>query len=337
MLGVCTVPAVAAARATPPACTAAAEALQTFSVQFDTWAPGSPQRDPAKLLDAISPDCRRALLDGQWPALASTLLPLAEKHDDLKAAACELAAPEAFSRILEWTRVAVGSDQAWTYDAVCAKALLRYRRADFDRIVEPVLANPPGSMLLALRLAEGLKPEERGVLSSALDAATARKAPGRDELFRLVCGADSARAISACQAPTSLELQWAAAERRRKAAPALAVHFGLALLYAITCALLSRRSRGDALLVALGIAGTSGSSVALAWFVLADPGHGAGEISGISGLLALLVTPVAALAGAVVGWLALRVAKVPALPWCLAQGALYAAVAGTFVWHANGG
>jgi hypothetical protein len=89
-------------------------------------------------------------------------------------------------------------------------------------------------------------------------------------------------------------------------------------------------------LVALGVAGTIGSSIALAWFLLADPGHGQGETSGLDGLLALAMTPVAAIAGAVVGWLALRVAKVPALPWCLAQGALYGVIAGILVCHANG-
>ncbi len=245
--------------------------------------------------------------------------------------------PEAFDRITEWVQVPT-DHESYVYDAVCAEALFRHRRSDFDRIVAPSLSATQGPFVpgVVQRLAERLRPEERGVLLPALEAATQARAGGRDDLFRVVCSAEAVRVAPPCRAPAHLKDEWVDADRVRQVAPAFAVHVGGALLYAAACFLLARRSPTSWPALGMGMVGAIGLAIALVWMILADPLDGPGETSGIGVLQAILATPVAAVVGAVSAWLVIARAKAPALPLCLGLAALYAFVAGTYACHSSG-
>ena len=318
----------------PAACEYAALVLK-YVLAFRAGDTAQGVRDPTRIRQVMTPECRRAVKEGKWPALARTLLSLAAADDVFKYETCEIAPPEALLTITDWEKASPN----FGYDTPCAVALLRGRPADFEKIVVPRLIDTSDECRRvgrAAQIAERLHPEERGILLPTLEAATATRAQGRDSLYTVVCKGEPARSANACHARPALEGQWAKEARFRRAVPESAFHAGLAFFYGLACFVLWFRFPRVWPATAMGVLGTAGVCIALAWLIMTAPTPGAGALNVVGYLGAMIATPAAALAGALIAWAAIRVIKIPALAWCLAQVVLYPIVTIANVWSHTG-
>src|SRR5205823_2387902 len=106
-------------------------------------------------------------------------------------------------------------------------------------------------------------------LLPTLDFATRTRAEGRDRLYEVLCQHPATRTQAVCQAPAVLERTWAHEARIHRAAPWIALHVGLAALFALAACLL-RYIRGKVWPApAMSVVATAATAAALAWIVYA--------------------------------------------------------------------
>ncbi|HEY8926235.1 MAG TPA: hypothetical protein VIU64_17755 [Polyangia bacterium] len=340
LLGCCFTSAAVAApdeenarSAAPVACTAEQFALRAYVIALESGDVTSGARDPARLVEAITPSCRQAIANGRWPGLTNELLAHAAGDGAVKRVLCAIAPPEALSAIAEWERA--DDETRGAYDVPCAVALFRYRPEDFARVVVPRLSGGGGCefSLLPMFLGEALRPDERIGLLPTLDFATGTRARGRDHLYEVLCQHPAARTKAACQTPAVLEPTWAHEARIRRATPWIAFHVGLAVLFALgVCLLRYYRGKGWPGPASSGLA-TAATAAAVTWIVASADTPGAGALNGMNIVLAVVASPVAALIGGALAWILVRAAPSLALLWCLLHAVVYAAVTAVHVWR----
>lgn len=324
-----------ATSAAPISCVAEQFALRSYVMALQSGDVTSGARDPARIAKAITPLCRQAIDGGRWPGLANELLAHVSTDEAVKSATCAIAPPEALAAIVEWETAPEAARAS--YDLPCAVALFRHRPEDFARVLVPRLGGSGGCVFppLAVRLAEALGADERIKLLPTLDFATRTRAQGRDRLYEVLCQHPAARTQAVCQAPAVLERTWAHEARIRRAAPWIALHVGLALLFALAACLL-RYFRGDAWPAsALSVVATAATAVALAWIVASAPAPGDRASSVMNSPAAMVAASVAALVGGLLAWALVRAARRVALAWCLSQAVLYAVVTAVHVWKST--
>jgi len=318
--------------AAPVSCAAEQFALRAYVIALESGDVTSGARDPARMVEAITPSCRQAIENGRWPGLANELLAHAAGDGAVKRVVCALAPPEALSTIAEWERADEGARAA--YDLPCAVALFRHRPEDFARVVVPRLGGSGGCAFpdLAARLGEALRPDERIKLLPTLDFATGTRAQGRDRLYEILCQHPAAHAQAVCLAPAVLEPTWAHEARIRRTIPWIAFHVGLAVLFALGVCLL-RHLRGEGWPGPGSSALATAATAAAATWIIASAGTPGGRaLNGMYILLAMVAAPVAALVGGLLARAAVRAAPGLALPWCLAHAVVYGVVTAVHVW-----
>lgn len=321
-----------ATAAAPISCVAEQFALRSYVLSRQSADVTSGARDPARIVQALTPLCRQAVQGGRWPGLAGELLRHASDDPAVKRVVCQLAPPEAWSAIAAWE--SADEETRAAYELPCAVALFRYRPDDFTRLVVPRLGGSGGCGFpaLAAALAEAVHPEERIKLLPTLEYATRTHADGRDRLYAALCQHPAARSQAVCQAPAVLEKTWAHEARLKRARAPIALHLALAALFALAACLL-RYYRGVHWPgVTMSVVATVGTTAMVTWVIVSAPTPGGGALNGINFAMATLATPVAALFGGLVAWVFIRAARGAALPWCLLNAAVYAAVSAVHTW-----
>jgi len=255
--------------AAPASCVAEQFALRSYVMALQSGDVTSGARDPARIAKALTPLCQQAIDSGRWPGLANELLAHVSDDEAVKRAICAIAPPEALSAIAKWETA--DEDTRASYDLPCAVALFRHRPTDFARVVVPRLGGSGGCAFpsLAARLGEAVGPDERIRLLPTLDFATRTRAEGRDRLYQILCQHPAARTQAVCQAPAVLERTWAHEARVRRAAPWIAFHVGLAVLFALAACLLRYLRGKEWRPSAMSVVATAASAAALAWIVYA--------------------------------------------------------------------
>ncbi|HEY4188365.1 MAG TPA: hypothetical protein VGP07_25045 [Polyangia bacterium] len=320
-----------AVSAAPTSCSAEQFVLRAYVIAVRTGDIASGAQDPARIQKAITPLCRQAIDNGRWPGLANELLARAVVDPPTKSTICEIAPPEALSAIVQW-ETADDSVRA-SYDVPCAVALLRHRPDDFAKVVWPRFANGGCAFSeLPARLGEAVDPAERPALLPTLDFATRTHAQGRDHLYDVLCQDPSTRAQAACKAPAVMEAQWAHQQRIKRAAPGIALRLGLSLLFALAACLLRYFLGKDWPALRMSIAATAITSATVAWLIAAAPTPGTGAPDTLRTLVAMVVAPLAAVAGGAGAWVFIRAARAAALPWCLLHAAVYGLVTAVHAW-----
>jgi len=317
--------------AAPVSCVAAQFALRAYVIALQSGDAATAARDPALIVQAITPSCRDAIQGGRWPGLAAELLNQASADPQAKPALCAIAPPEAWAAIALWE--GASEEARATYDLPCAVALFRHRPEDFTRIVVPRLGGGGGCAFpdLAARLSEALAPDERVALLPTLDFATRTRARGRDRLYQSLCQHPAARTQAVCQAPAALEPTWAHQARIERAIPAIAFHVGLAVLFALAVVLL-RHFRGPGWpAVGMSVVATAGTTATVVWIV-ATKATGDGALNILNDLVAIVAMPVAALLAGLVARAFIRSARGAALPWCLVHAVVYGVITSVHVW-----
>jgi hypothetical protein len=187
--------------------------------------------------------------------------------------------------------------------------------------------------ILATLLAEAVGPDERIKLLPVLDFATRTRSEGRDRLYEALCQHPAARAQAVCQAPPVLETTWAHEERIRRATPWIALHVGLAGLFALAACLLRFFLGHGWPASGMSVGASAVTAAALAWIIVSAPTSGDNVLSAMSLVAAFVATPVAALAGGVVAWAFMRAVPGAALAWCLLHAVVYGAVTAVHAWR----
>ena len=322
-----------ATSAAPISCVAEQFALRSYVISRQSAAVTSGDRDPARIVEALTPVCGQAIQGGRWPGLAHELLAHASEDPAVKRVICELAPPEAWSAVVTWE--SADEETRAAYDLPCAVALFRHRPEDFTRVVVPRLGGAGGCSFpdLAARLGAAVAPAERLQLLPTLEFATRTHAQGRDRLFAVLCEHPAARTQAVCQAPAVLEKTWAHEARIERARTPMALHLGLAALFALAACLLRHYRGTDWPAVTMSVIATVAATAMVTWAITTAPTPGAGPPNARHLVMGVVATPVAALFGALVAWAFIRSARGAALPWCLLHAALYGAVGAFHAWN----
>jgi hypothetical protein len=321
-----------ATSAAPSSCAAEQFVLRSYVIALQTGDVTSGARDAARIASAITPLCRQAIESGRWPGLANELLAHVSDDPALKRVICAIAPPEAGPAIAQWETGDTTAPAA--YDLPCAVALFRHRPGDFERVVVPRLGGGGGCAFpdLATRLGEAVGPDERIKLLPTLDFATRTRAQGRDRLYDVLCQHPAARSQALCQAPAVLEPTWAHEARIRRATPRIALHVGLAALFALAISVLRQVRGKNWPALGMSVAASAVTAAALAWIIAGAPTPGAAPPDAPSHVVATVVTLLAALVGGGLAWALIRAARGVALAWCLVHAVVYAVVTALHAW-----
>jgi len=322
-----------ATSAAPISCVAEQFALRSYVISRQSADVTSGDRDPARIVQALTPVCRQAIQGGRWPGLAHELLAHASDDPAVKRVICEVAPPEAWSAVVEWE--SADEETRAAYDLPCAVALFRHRPEDFTRLVVPRLGGAGGCTFpdLAARLGAAVAPAERLQLLPTLEFATRTHAQGRDRLYEVLCQHPAARTQAVCQAPAILEDTWAHEARIARARIPMALHLGLAALFALAACLLRYYRGTDWPAVTMSVIGTVAVTVMVTRAIVTAPTPGAGVLDAPTFMMGAVATPVAALCGGLAAWAFIRFARRAALPWCLLHAVLYGAVGAIHAWN----
>jgi hypothetical protein len=318
--------------AAPASCVAEQFALRSYVMALQSGDVTSGARDPERIAKAITPLCQQAIDSGRWPGLANELLAHSSDDEAVKRAICAIAPPEAGAAIAEWETA--DEKARASYDVPCAVALFRHRPEDFARVVVPRLGASGGCAFpsLAARLGEAVGADERIRLLPTLEFATRTRADGRDRLYEILCQHPAARTQAVCQSPPVLERAWAHEARIHRAAPWIAFHVGLSVLFALGACLLRYFRGKDWPASAMSVVATAATAAALAWIVASAPAPGDGVLSAMKVVAAMVAAPVAALVGGLLAWALVSAARGVALAWCLLQAVVYAVVTAVHAW-----